>query len=85
MEECIFKSVLGKCPAKQKLSKTKPDGARLRNIIDASKRYGDSLHACLEQQMELNENKQVFYHNNCISTYLTCAPSVSQLADALSS
>ena len=30
-EDCVFKCVLGKCPLKQKLSRSQPDGARLRN------------------------------------------------------
>ena len=80
-EECIFKSVLGKCPAKQKLSKSQPDGARLHSIIDASIRYGDSLHGYLQRQMELDKNLQVYYHKHCISTYLICAPSGSQLLE----
>ena len=33
-EYCVFKCVHGKCPMKQKLSRSQPDGARLRNIID---------------------------------------------------
>ena len=42
-KDCVFKYVLGKCPVKQKLDRSQPDGARLRNIIDASIRLGDML------------------------------------------
>ena len=73
-EDCIFISVLGKCPPKQQLSQSRPDGARLRHIIDASIRYGDSLHIDIQQKLDLDKNLQVYYHKNCISTYLTCAP-----------
>ena len=77
-QEHIFKSVLGKCPAKQKLSQSKPDGAGLGNIIQASVHYGDNLHEYLQEQLDLNEHLQVFYHQHCISTYLACAPSGSK-------
>ena len=33
-----------------------------------------------EMQMEVNERKLVLYHAICISTYLACALSISQLA-----
>lgn len=81
-EDCVFKSVLGKCPAHQQLSRSQPDGARLHNIIDASIRYRDSLHVYLQDQLDLDENMQVYYHRHCISTYLTCAPVRSQSLDA---
>lgn len=80
-EDCLFKVVLGKCPHKEKLSRSQPDGARLRNIIDASIRYGDLLHVTLQEKLDSNENTQVYYHRHCISTYLTCAPSTSQSVD----
>ena len=51
-EDCVFKCVLGKCPVKQKLSRSQPDGARLRNIIDASIQYGASLHVDLQEQLD---------------------------------
>ena len=73
-EDCIFISVLGKCPPKQQLSQSRPDGARLRHIINASIRYGDSLHIDIQQKLDLDKNLQVYYHKNCISTYQTCAP-----------
>ena len=73
-EECVFKCVLGKYPVKQKLSRSQPDGARLRNIIDASIQYGDSLHVDLPKQLNANENLQVSYHRSCITWYLTHAP-----------
>ena len=73
-ENCVFKRVLGKCPVKQKLSRSQPDGARLRNIIDASIQYGDSLHVDLQEQLDANENLQVSYHRSCITWYLTHAP-----------
>ena len=34
-EDCVFKCLLGNCPVKQKHSRRQPDGARMRNIIDA--------------------------------------------------
>ena len=77
-QACIFKSVLGKCPAKKKLSQSKHDGARLGNIMQASVHYGDNLHEYLQEQLDLNEHLQVFYHQHCISTYLACAPSGSK-------
>ena len=55
-EYCVFKCVHGKCPVKQKLSRRQPDGARLRNIIDASIQYGDSMHVDLQEQLDANEN-----------------------------
>ena len=71
---CFLKCVLGKCPVKQKLSRSQPDGARLCNIIDASVQYGDSLHFDLQEQLDANENLQVSYHRSCITWYLTHAP-----------
>ena len=71
---CVFKCVHGKCPMKQKLSRSQPDGARLRNIIDASIQYGDSLHVDLQEQLDANENLQMSYHRSCITWYLTHAP-----------
>ena len=73
-EDCVFKCLLGKCPVKQKLSRSQPDGARLRNIIDASIQYGDSLHVDLQEPLDANENLQVSYHRSCITWYLTHAP-----------
>ena len=52
IEDCVFKCVLGKCPVKQKLCRSQPDGARLRNIIDASIQYGNSLHVDLQEQLD---------------------------------
>ena len=72
--DCVFKCVLGKCPVKQKLSRSQPDGAILRNIIDAIIQYGDSLHVDLQEQLDANENLQVSYHGSCINWYLTHAP-----------
>ena len=60
-EDCV----LGKCPVKQKLSRSQPDGARLCNIIDASIYYDDSLHVGLQEQLDANENLQVSYHRPC--------------------
>ena len=74
VEDCVFKCVLGKCPVKQKLARSQPDGARLCNIIDASIQYGDSLHVDLQEQLDANENLQVSYHRSCITWYLTHAP-----------
>ena len=48
--------MLGKCPPKQQLSQSRPDGARLRHIIDASIRYGDSLHIDIQQKLDLDKN-----------------------------
>ena len=59
---------------KQKLSRSQPDGARLRNIIDASIHYGDSLHVDLQEQLDANKNLQVSYHRPCITWYLTHVP-----------
>ena len=73
-EYCVFKCVHGKCPMKQKLSRSQPAGARLRNIIDASIQYGDSLHVDLQEQLDANENLQMSYHRSCITWYLTHAP-----------
>ena len=73
-EDCVFKCVLGKCPVKQKLSRSQPDGARLCNIIDASIQYGDSLHVDLQEQLDANEILQVSYHRPCITWYLTYVP-----------
>ena len=66
-EDCVFKCVLGKCPVKQKLSRSQPDGARLRNIIDASILCGDSLHVDLLGQLDAKENLQVSYNRSCIT------------------
>lgn len=79
-DKCVFESVLGKCPASQQLSKSQPDGSRLRKIIDASLRYGDSLHELLQEKLEADPATQVYYHKHCVSTYLTCAPSSSNPA-----
>ena len=68
-EYCVFKCVHGKCPMKQTLSRSQPDGARLRNIIDASIQYGDSLHVDLQVQLDANENLQMSYHRSCITWY----------------
>ena len=73
-EDCVFKGVFGKCPVKQKLSWSQPDGARLRNIIDASIQYGVSVHVDLQKQLDANENLQASYHRPCITWYLTHAP-----------
>jgi len=73
-EYCVFKCVLGKCPVKQKLSRRQPDGARLRNIIDASIQCGDSLHVDLQEQLDANENLQMSYPRSCITWHLTHAP-----------
>ena len=37
-------------------TETFPKSARLRNIIDASIQYGDSLHVDLQEQLDANEN-----------------------------
>ena len=66
-EDCVFKCMLGTCPVKQKLSRSQPDGARLRNIIDASIQYGDSLHVALQRQLDANES------GHCIYCGETCA------------
>jgi len=73
-EYSVFKCVLGKCPVKQKLYRSQPDGARLRNIIDASIQYGTSLHVELQEQLDANENLQMSYHRSCITWYLTHEP-----------
>ena len=64
-EDCVFKLCL---------SRSQPDGARLRNITDASIQYGDSLHVDFQEQLDANENLQVSYHRPCITWYLTPAP-----------
>ena len=73
-EDCVFKCVLGKCPMKQKLSRSQPDGTRLHNIIDASIQYGDSLHVDLQEQLAANENLQMSYQRSSITWYETHAP-----------
>ena len=73
-EDCVFKCVHRKCPMKQKLSQSQPDGARLRNIIDASIQYCDSLHVDLQEQLDANENLQMSYPRSCITWYITHAP-----------
>ena len=83
-EDCIFKCVLRKCPVKQKLSRSQPDGARLRNIIDASIRYGDCLHVDLQEQLDDNENLRVSYHRQCITWYLIQAPASSETGERCS-
>ena len=56
-----------KMSTKQQLSQSRPDGARLRNIIDISIRYGDSLHIDIQEKLDLDKNLQVYYRRNCIS------------------
>ena len=69
-EDCIFISVLGKCPLKQQLSHSRPDGARLHNIIDDNIWYGGSLCIDIQEKLDFDQNLQVYYQRNCISKYL---------------
>lgn len=78
MAYCVFKC---KFPLKPPLSRSQPDGVRLRKIIDASISYGDSLHCDLQRRLD-GDNSQVYYHRGCISKYLMHVPASSP-ADAI--
>lgn len=42
---------------------------RIKNIISASKRRGDTIHIDLERQIDSNPNLTVQCHKSCVSTY----------------
>ena len=68
-QSCVFKFRYGTaCDEKASLSET-TGIARIETIINASKRYGDTLHVELETKVAENDNFKIYYHRNCVSRY----------------